>query len=274
MNILINYADSKYESARKWNTCTGRWIGKFDRIYEFKPEDIDENFRNQHKEILSIKRGNGAWLWKSYFLKKVLDDSNDGDYIMYLDSGAFFIRDPRILFEYIDDNNPIFVTDIPLIESNWTKPECFDIMDAWRFANTNQIQSGYIIFKVNKISRDFFDEYYILSSTTQMLVPEGLDKRDLVQSYYGSSFVSHREDQSILSLLCKKKGIKAHRDISQRGFKPETFYSDKYLYRVPNHKEDTYPTIVYLHKGQSLTRFVLGKIYSKLRLGKLKRLLK
>ena len=135
MNILINYADSKYESARKWNTCTGRWIGKFDRIYEFKPEDIDENFRNQHKEILSIKRGNGAWLWKSYFLKKVLDDSNDGDYIMYLDSGAFFIRDPRILFEYIDDNNPIFVTDIPLIESNWTKPECFDIMDACKLIN-------------------------------------------------------------------------------------------------------------------------------------------
>lgn len=125
-----------------------------------------------------------------------------------------------------------------------------------------------------KISRAFFEEYFMLSSTTKMLIPAGLTKRDTVQSYYGSSFVSHREDQSILSLLCKKKGIKAHRDISQRGFRPETFYSDKYLYRVPNHIEDTYPTIVYLHKGRSLTHFLFGKIYSKLRIGKLKRILK
>lgn len=252
MNILINYADSKYETARKWNSRTGRWFGKFDKIYEFKPEDIDDEFRKAHIDILSIKRGNGAWLWKSYFIKRVIDSCNDGDYIMYVDSGAFFIRDPRVLFEYIDDNNPIFVTDIPLIESNWTKPECFDIMDAWQFANTNQIQSGYIIFKVNKISRDFFDEYYILSSTTQMLVPAGLGKFDTVDHDFKEAFVSHREDQSILSLLCKKKGIKAHRDISQRGFNPKSFYCKNYLYSVPLHPDDKYKTIVFLHKSTKL----------------------
>lgn len=152
MNILINYADSKYESARRWNTLTGKLFGKFDKIYEFGPNDIDSRFKEEHKDIFSIKRGNGCWLWKSYLLHKVINNSSDGDIIMYLDSGAFFIRDPRKLFKFVSNENPIFVTDIPLIESNWTKPECFDIMDAWQFANTNQIQSGYIIIYVNKIN--------------------------------------------------------------------------------------------------------------------------
>lgn len=35
MKILINYADKQYEPARKWNTLTGKYIAKFDKVYEF-----------------------------------------------------------------------------------------------------------------------------------------------------------------------------------------------------------------------------------------------
>lgn len=41
MKILINYADKQYEPARKWNTLTGKYIAKFDKVYEFSPHDID-----------------------------------------------------------------------------------------------------------------------------------------------------------------------------------------------------------------------------------------
>lgn len=273
MNILINYADSKYESARKWNTRTGRWLGKFDAVFEFGPNDVDRDFRDTHNDIFSIERGNGCWLWKSYFLNKVINECKDGDIIMYLDAGAFFVRDPRILFKYVDENNPIFVTDIPLIESNWTKPECFDIMDAWQFADTNQIQSGYIVILVNSFTRYFFKEYFELSSNTKMLIPAGLSKKDVINKNYGSSFVSHREDQSILSLLCKKHKIISHRDISQRGFKPESFFNKNYLYRPQPHIDDKYPTIVFLHKSRSLSLFVLSKLYGFMHLGTIKRII-
>ena len=36
MKILINYADKQYEPARKWNTLTGRYIARFDKVYEYK----------------------------------------------------------------------------------------------------------------------------------------------------------------------------------------------------------------------------------------------
>ena len=39
MKILINYADKQYEPARKWNTLTGRYIARFDKVYEYTPND-------------------------------------------------------------------------------------------------------------------------------------------------------------------------------------------------------------------------------------------
>ena len=274
MNILINYADSKYESARRWNTLTGKLFGKFDKIYEFRPEDIEPSFKEAHKDIFEYERGNGLWLWKPYFIERVVHESEDGDNIFYIDSGAFFIHDPRILLEYISDKEPIFACDQPLLESCWTKPELFDSLNAWQYKHYNQFLGGLQVIRVNEFSRKFYKEWLELCCVHDNISPSGLGKNDVIDHDFGSSFVSHREDQSIFSLLCHLKGITAHRDISQRGKNPESFYSPNYAFKPQDHRFDTYPTIVYLHKGRSLTRFVLGKIYSKLRLGKQKRLLK
>ena len=263
MKILINYANPRFERARRLNSWAGRHIAHFDKVCEFRPDDVDDDFRRAHADIFAYERGNGLWLWKPYFINKVIEECNDGDYIFYLDSGAFFMRDPAPLFAFVTDDNPIFVTDNPLIESCWTKPSCFDTMDAHAFKDTNQIQSGYILFKVNDYTRNFFREYFDLCSNTDVLISEGLGKYDKVEKHYGNGFVSHREDQSVLSLLCKKKGIKAHRDISQRGIHPETFKNPHYAYRVPEHPDDTYKPVVYLHKSTSLWRFL------KLRIGML-----
>ena len=96
MEILINYADTKYEQSRWWNSFTGKYIAKFDKIYEFHPNDIDAEFAQQHPNILSYKRGNGLWLWKPYFIYRVMKECVDGDIIFYCDAGAFFKRDSQI----------------------------------------------------------------------------------------------------------------------------------------------------------------------------------
>ena len=50
MKILINYADKQYEPARKWNTLTGKYIAKFDKVYEFSPHDIDPSFAISYRK--------------------------------------------------------------------------------------------------------------------------------------------------------------------------------------------------------------------------------
>ena len=266
MNILINYANENYRQAQRLSSWTGKVLGKFDKIISFGPDSVDCEFRKAHEDIFSYKRGNGLWLWKSYLINKVINESNDGDNIFYIDSGAFFIRDPRILLKYITDESPIFVTDIPLLECNFTKQECFNIMGGEEFKLTNQIQSGIIIFRVNEFTRKFFREYFDLSSTTKMLIPEGLDKKEVPNKDFGYNLVAHREDQSILSLLCKIKGIKAHRDITNRWKDEFTFYNPHYEFIPVNHPEDNYPTILYLHKiGKFTLRSILAFIYAKVK---------
>lgn len=246
---LLNYANPPFRKAQQLNSWTGKHLAHFDEVLSFGPQDIDPDFRDSHMDILKGKRGNGYWLWKPYFIQRVIENSKDGDYIFYLDSGAFFIRDVRLLMPYVTQEEPLFVTDIPLIECNWTKPSCIEYFHAEKFRLTNQIQTTYIFFIVNDYTRQFFREYLDVCQSTYLLVSEGLGKYEPVTKYYGEQFVSHREDQSVLSLMCKLRGIKVHRDISQRGFLPRSFYNPNYLYKEPEHPDDHYPTMVFLHKA-------------------------
>lgn len=246
---LINYANNKYKVAQRVNSWTGRHIAHFDEVLSFGPNDIEPDFWESHKDILSQERGNGLWLWKPYFINRVINDSKDGDYIFYLDSGSFFIRDVHILLPYISEVNPLFVTDIPLMECNWTKPACFDFLHAEQYHLTNQIQGGILFFLVNATTRAFFRDYLNICKDTKLLYPGGLGKGEPILKNYGEQFVAHREDQSIFSLMCKKRGIKAHRDITQRGKDPRSFYNPNYLYQEPEHPDDCYPTIAFLHKA-------------------------
>ena len=160
MKILINYADSRYAQARKWNSRTGKLIAKFDTIYEFSPNDIDDKFQKENRQILLSKRGNGLWLWKPYIINKVLEHTKDGDFIFYCDSGAFFIRNIDTIKNQVNKETPLFVCDIPLIESCFTKPECFDEMECKEdfFHTSNQIIATYLGIYVCPKSRQLIYE--------------------------------------------------------------------------------------------------------------------
>lgn len=270
MKILINYADKQYEPARKWNTLTGRYIAKFDKVYEYTPNDIDQSFAKLHHDILSQKRGNGLWLWKPYFVNKVLSDCTDGDIIFYCDSGSFFIGGGGGIITNLSDTQPLFVCDIPLLESCFTKPACFEKMGLTEkmYKTSNQIIATYFCFLVTPTMRKFMEEWLSLCCDFELLSPAGLGKFDIPTTDFGESFVAHREDQSIFSLLCKKYKISPHRDISQRGKHPETYKSPFYTYKVPVHPNDKYKSIIFLHKSPHLNlkwfiRYIYHRIKSK-----------
>lgn len=269
MKILVNYADSNYKNAQKLNSWTGKHIAKFDKVYSFGPDDIDPDYREKHKEIFSYKRGNGLWLWKSYLISKVLEESNDGDYIFYVDSGAFFLNNVDNIIKSMRKDEEIWVSDCPLLESCFTKPECFELMDCNddRYKNTNQIQATYILLKNCPEVRKFIAIWKRFCENHELLSPKGsLD----ISSNLGNGFVAHREDQSILSLLCKKHNIKPHRDPSHRGYMPETFYNEKYAFSVPNHTDDTYKSFAFLHKVGDTNLFSIMKVLIKHNLMRLK----
>lgn len=273
MRVLINYADAKYVSAQHWNTLSAKYIAKIDKIYSFHPEDIDLSFFNENEDILSQKRGNGLWLWKPYFINKIIHTLKDGDILFYCDSGSIFIRYPQVVYETLNSEQPLFICDIPLIESCWTKPLCFTEMDcnSSDIKYSNQIIGTYFAIYVNDFTRHFINEWLQLCCRYELISPEGIAKNEILKKEYGYGFVSHREDQSIFSLLCKKYNISTHRDISHR--KPISYKTEHYAYKEPLHPYDTYKPIIFLHKQPNLSSLLLKWIYNKLHLTKLKKIL-
>lgn len=261
MKVLINYANDAYRKAQKWNSWTGKYIAGFDKVYAFTPADIDCNYYEAHKDILSEKRGNGLWLWKPYFINKVLSECNDGDIVFYADSGSFFVKRIDKLISSLRKNEKIWVSDCPLLESCFTKPVCFEKMECdEKIRNSNQIQATYIMLICCDETRSFIKEWLNYCEDYELMSPEGSlslnEKR-------GTQFVAHREDQSILSLLCKIKGVKAHKDPSQRGKYPETFYNEKYAYVVPEHIDDNYKPFIFLHKSPNVDLIRILKLIIK-----------
>lgn len=163
MKLLINYANDKYKSSQKLNSKSGLEVGAFDKVISYSPKDIDTDFFQQNKSILSQKKGNGFWLWKPYFIKKSLETLNTNDFLFYSDSGAYFIDsiDPliNISLEYGQDIIPFEL--VPQLEREWTKRDTFILMDCdtWSFTDTRQRLSGFILWKKSEFTMNFINEF-------------------------------------------------------------------------------------------------------------------
>ena len=203
--VLINYANFQYKYQQKF--CS--WISKkfcgFDEVIEYKPESIDSEFREKNSALLNIKRGNGLWLWKPYIIHETLKKFKDGDYIFYCDSGAFLFRNVKNLIDSM--NGDIWVSNIELIERQWTKPEVFNLLDIHdeNIKNSNQIQASFILLRKSEQSIKFISEWLELARRPELLKPLEPDE------FHGDC-IEHREDQSLLSILCKLHGIKPHKN--------------------------------------------------------------
>ena len=62
----------------------------FKSIHSFGPEDLDAQFLQDNKEILSDPVGAGLWLWKPQIILQTLNKVPENDLVMYADVGFIF----------------------------------------------------------------------------------------------------------------------------------------------------------------------------------------
>jgi|APGre2960657404_1045060.scaffolds.fasta_scaffold19714_4 hypothetical protein len=196
----------------------------FDITHVFNLNDIDENFKNKNKNILEQGRGAGYWLWKPYFIHKVLLDSNDGDVIFYVDAGNIFINDPSLLYEKLSENNDIILFDNrdgmadgePPPNKDWTKKDTFILMglDDSKYTDGPHVNASYQIYKKSPKTISFVKELLEWSQNENILT----DISNITGNNY-PSFKDHRHDQSVLSLMALKYNINLEIDPSEWGNK-------------------------------------------------------
>ena len=145
MIVAINYANWKYKKAQRFNSRTAVRRGKANKVIEYAPSDLDKAFRDANKDILSQQRGNGYWLWKPYIILNALGKISKGDYLVYLDSGAFYINSIKILTDQMErDGQYIMSFELPFKEKRFTKRDVFVCMgcDNEDYTETNQRMIG------------------------------------------------------------------------------------------------------------------------------------
>ncbi|MCM1233970.1 MAG: hypothetical protein NC489_28010 [Ruminococcus flavefaciens] len=257
MTYLINYADENFRSTQRFNSFTGKHIAKFDKVIEYSPADIDDEFYRENKEILDQKRGSGLWLWKPYIIMKTLEQVNDGDVVFYCDAGAYFIRNPHEWFALIREEN-IWCSVLPLIEEQFTKKSVFKALKADNAIKKNrQFQASFFSVKKCEEGLGFVKEWLELCKKAELLVPVHNVSNE------GENFIAHREDQSILSVLLKKHYAKEYQDPTQYYRFPEIYkyqlekkYDEINVKYNPYTKKDYKPFIL-LHRRRKITAKIL-----------------
>ena len=226
MLMAITYGDEKFKQSAEFNLWTAKHVGHADVVKAYDPSDIDEIFRIAHNDILSQKRGAGYWLWKPYIILKALEQLSENDYLMYLDAGAFYVRDIHHLVRQLEhDGKDILLSSSIFPVEHWCKRDAFELMDCDfdEMAGYHMIEAGYLLLKKTEKSLDFLKKWlkYMgdIRIVTDMMNTCGLPN--------ALSFRENRHDQTVLTLLAYKEGIEPYKGISDSSeLRKYIFYKD------------------------------------------------
>lgn len=172
----------------------------------------DLEFWSKHGNfILNNKRGCGYWLWKPYIILKLMEQMNDSDILLYLDSGCevdYRSKDQFLsLFEKVQKDYIIGTNGLKhgWWEKEWNKKDLLLHMDMLNddILNSAQRQAGTNMYlKCDKTLNLVKEWYQIACSDNYHYIDDSPSREPNLPSYK-----EHRHDQSIFSLLTKKYNL-------------------------------------------------------------------
>jgi hypothetical protein len=206
---FFSYGNDSYRNSKQRIQQEAYNMG-FDKVYIYGPENLPQEFLDKTKPHIFHPRGAGYWLWKSYFLKQIMDSAEDNDIIIYADAGCHLnvYGKPRLeeYLKIINEHESGFLglqmNPENLSEQFYTNEmvfEYFNIGPDDPIRKMGQYVGGILFIRKCDISKRIIDDYYSLAITRPDLFS------DVHNDYKRTSiFRDHRHDQSILGLLRKK----------------------------------------------------------------------
>ena len=178
----------------------------FDNIFGFNDDILkqDKIFWQKHGHFLeSNRRGYGYWLWKSYLVNKIINKMNDGDILLYCDTGCEFnINGKNRLEEYLEivknSESGILTFYLKYPEYEWTKNDLFENLNCSdEIKNSKQNMATIFFIKKCANSVEFLKKWYETCCNYNLIN----DSPSISSNH--PEFKEHRHDQSVLSCLCK-----------------------------------------------------------------------
>jgi hypothetical protein len=199
--VFTTFADETiYSSSRLVTEINATYV--FDKVIAYRPDMLGEAFWTRYAEHMRHKRGFGYWIWKPYIIQQQMATMNDGDLLVYADSGcSTHSRSRPKLCEAIlrtalsKESIMVNVTSTTTIA--WTKAdllrhfecstqECLDAL---------MIESNRIVLVVTERNRQFVHQWLSLSGDLHLIDDSPSASEE------DRHFIEHRHDQSIFCLL-------------------------------------------------------------------------
>lgn len=235
----MTFGSQRYAQCVKRIVKEAANINVFDAIHGFTDADLkaDLAFWNTHRAFIENHPvGYGYWVWKSYLIQKMLATLNDGDYLVYCDSGCEVNSGGRArLLEYFDllDNDVnqygIISFELEHKEKTWTKRAIFDYFGCELFddmmchyLDENNVkckltpEQQYDMGRLSVMdSNQFVGGILVMKKTSKLM--------NLVSRWYNAvcrydllddsrsnneypEYIDNRHDQSLFSVLRKMHG--------------------------------------------------------------------
>lgn len=209
---VITYGDTNFGGSKRVLAEELSHFGKFKTIKTYGPEDLTPQFRTEFKDILSLPRGGGYWIWKVNIIQQRLNEVPDGDVIMYIDAGCKINDCPaghkefrRYLELVSNSKSGLLVFQMSLAERNWTTKEIFNYFNLHPIssleASSGQISATLFFIKKCPQTLDFFDAILKCYRHNPLLLTDHYNQDQ------SKDFKENRHDQSIFSLFCKTRGV-------------------------------------------------------------------
>lgn len=209
---FVTYANENYENALPRICQQAEALEVFEKIIAYRTSDLGPEFLDKHANFLAQnKRGGGYWLWKPYVIYKTLCEMPENAPLVYCDAGCHLLTSGKARFlEYIDmiKSHPthMLAMNYPeYAERQWSKA---DLLHHLNFTSQEQLDSrhcvGGIQFMLNTHeNREFARQIYEIAESQNYHFVD--DSPSNIPN--DPMFVEHRHDQSIFSILCKKRGV-------------------------------------------------------------------
>jgi hypothetical protein len=210
LKYFITFGSSNYNYYNAVNRLTNQAnsLNIFKDIKGYTDIDLknDNYFWNKHSQFIENNcRGYGYWLWKPYIIKKRMETIEDGDILLYLDSGCEIdIKKKDLINHYMElVQTELIIGTYTAIEKGWNKMDLIvklDMLDD-KYLENRQHQAGAILISVCNKTRNLINMWYDLACDYH-----NIDDSPSITSNL-NSFIEHRHDQSIFSLLTKKYNL-------------------------------------------------------------------
>lgn len=172
--------------------------------------------RTENPEIFAHARGYGYWLWKPYIIEAALDEAPPGGIVFYSDIACEMVGDPARMLQ-IGATHDVCTFRIGggLRQRQFTKRDCFVLLDADRteFWDDEMVNGGFLLVRNTPRAREIVAGWKSAMRDFRVLSdePAGLGHPELPE------LISHRHDQSVLSIIATRERLPILADPSQWG---------------------------------------------------------